>query len=166
MELCGQKVLQDNLPDFLNRQKNFINNSYDMDPVAMRHAAIRTHCPARLPRGTVVWGLGCGWTVAHGRRVSSKPRVLMVLRSFLRECCVGLWGGGGGGHGPQYYDRRVARAPYICMGATRRGALLTQQYVTAGWRSMRAVRVVRPPRTSHANPPLGNSLPMVLRNRC
>ena len=92
--------------------------THTMGPVAMRHA-LRAHCPTRLPRGTVVWGLGCGWTVAHGRRVSPKPRIPMVLRSFLRECCVGLWGGGGGGHGPQYQTRRVARAPCALCACAR-----------------------------------------------
>ena len=91
-----------------------------------------------FPEGRLCWTLGVDGRVAHGRRVSPKPRVPMVLRSFLRECCVGLWGGGGGGHGPQYQKRGVARAPCaLCACA-------------------------RPLRASHVNPLSKNPLAVVL----
>ena len=38
--------------------------------------------------GTWVWMDGGAWAPCF-----VKARVLMVLRSFLRECCVGRWGG-------------------------------------------------------------------------
>jgi hypothetical protein len=58
-----------------------------------------------------------------------------------------------------------SRAHHTCVDTTRSVALLTQQYGTTGWRSMRAVRLAPSPLTAYASP-LENSLTVVLRNRC
>ena len=56
------------------------------------------------------------------------------------------------------------RVHHDSVDATRSVALLTQQYGTTDWRSMRAVRLAPSPLTAYASP-LENSLTVVLRNR-
>ena len=88
------------------------------------------------------------WMDGGARVAKARP---IVLRRFLRECCVGRWARVAVDTAHSMMNER-SRAHHNSMDTTRRGALLIQEYVTAGWRSMRAVRLVPTPLTAHANP--------------
>ena len=137
----------------------FANHAF----VKMTHLLVIKHWaqPAmhRLPSASIVprgfpEGRSCGTLGVDGRRCmgavrhSSLPLCLAqlpprVLRRTLGRVAVDT---------ANSMTNEGTRAQHTCVDTTRSVALLIQEYGTAGWRSMRAVRLAPAHLASHAEP--------------